>query len=99
MPPNLEAMSSPDRAEHETSSVKDASMPASLLSSGPIDVPSPGSSQDLFNHLLAAPVFADSMESDSRLASVPPDVKLFSDPAGQDRIRELMLEIPILNLE
>ena len=99
MPPNPEAMSSPDWADYETSSLKDASTPASLLSSGPIDVPSPESSQDLFNRLLAAPVLADSTESDSRLASVPPDIELFSDPAGQDRIRELMLELPILNLE
>ena len=101
MPPNPEAMSSPERANHDTSSVKDAPTPASLLSSGPIDVPSPESSQDLFNRLLAAPVLADSTESDSRStdSSVPPDVELFSDPAGQDRIRELMLELPILNLE
>ena len=92
--PDPEAMASPDRAEPDTSSIQAASTPASLLSSGPIEAPSPESSDELFNCLLA-----DSTESDSRLASVPPDVELFSDPAGQDRIRELMLELPILHLE
>ena len=92
--PDTEAMPSPDRAEPDTSSVQAASTPASLLSSGPIEAPSPESSDELFNRLLA-----DSTESASRLASVPPDVELFNDPAGQDRIRELLLELPILNLE
>ena len=92
--PDPEAMASPDRAEPDTSSVQAASTPASLLSSGLIEAPSPESSDELFNRLLA-----DSTESDSRLASVPPDVELFNDPAGQDRIRELMLELPLLNLE
>ena len=91
------AVSSPERAEHEPP--QDASTPASFLSSGTIDVPSLESSPDLFTLLTAAaPVIADSMESASRLASVP-DVELFSDPAGQDRIRELMLELPTLDLE
>ena len=92
------AVSSPERAEHEPP--EDASTPASFLSSGPIDVPSLESSPDLFTLLTAAaPVIADSTESASRLPSVPPDVELFSDPAGQDRVRELMLELPILDLE
>ena len=92
------AVSSPERAEHEPP--EDASTPASFLSSGPIDALSLESSPDLFTLLTAAaPVIADSTESASRSASVPPDVELFSDPAGQDRVRELMLELPILDLE
>ena len=92
------AVSSPERAEHEPP--KDASTPPSCLSSGPIDVPLLESSPDLFTLLTAAaPIIADSTESASRLASVSPDVKLFSNPAGQDRIRELLLELPILDLE
>ena len=92
------AVSSPERAEHEPP--EDASTPASFLSSGPIEAPSLESSPDLFTLLTAAaPVLADSTESASRLASVPPDVEPFSDPAGQDRVRELMLELPILDLE
>ena len=92
------AVSSPERAEHEPP--EDASTPASFLSSGPIDVPSLESSPDLFTLLTAAaPVIADSTESASRLASVPADVEPFSDPAGQDRIRELRLELPTLDLE
>ena len=92
------AVSSPERAEHEPP--EDASTPASFLSSGPIDALSLESSPDLFTLLTAAaPVLADSTESASRSASVPPDVELFSDPAGQDRVRELMLELPILDLE
>ena len=96
--PLLAAVSSPERAEHEPP--EDASTPASFLSSGPIDAPSLESSPDLFTLLTAAaPVIADSTASASRLASAPPDVELFSDPAGQDRVRELMLELPTLNLE
>ena len=96
--PLLAAVSSPERAEHEAP--EDASTPASFLSSGPIDAPSLESSPDLFTLLTAAaPDLADSTESASGLASVPPDVELFSDPAGQDRVRELMLELPILDLE
>ena len=92
------AVSSPERAEHEPP--EDASTPASFLSSGPIEAPSLESSPDLFTLLTAAaPVLADSTESASRLASVPPDVEPFSAPAGQDRVRELMLELPILDLE
>ena len=83
--------------QEDNSSVKDAPTPASLF--GTIDLPSPELSQYLFNLLVAAPVLADSTESDSRLASVPPDAELFSNPAGQDRVRELMLELPTFNLE
>ena len=92
--PLPEAVSSPKWAEHE--SPQDTSTPASCLSSGPILLES---SPDLFTLLTAAaPVIADSTESASRSVSVPPDVELFSDPAGQDRIRELMLELPTLDL-
>ena len=92
------AVPSPEQAEHEPP--EDASTPASFLSSGPIHAPSLESSPDLFTLLTAAaPVIADSTESASRLASVPPDVELFSDPAGQDLVRKLMLELPILDLE
>ena len=80
-------------------SVIDASTPASLFSSGTIDLPSPESLQELLNLLVAASVLADSVESDSHLASVPPDVEPFSDPAGQDCVRKFMLELPTLNLD
>ena len=91
-----EAVSSPERVGHEPP--QDASTPASYLSSGTVLLLE--SSPDLFALLTAPPpVIADSMESASRSASVPPDVEPFSDPAGQDRIRELMLELPTLELE
>ena len=96
--PNSEIMSSPARVDDDNLSVKTASTPASLL--GTIDLPSPESSDELFALLTAAaPVLAASTESASRLASVPPGAELFSDPAGQDRVRELMLELPSLTLE
>ena len=95
--PLLETVSLPEWAE--TDPPQDASTPASAFLFGTNDLPSPKPSQDLFALLLAAPVLADSTESASRLASVPADVELFSDPAGQDRVRELMLELPTLNLE
>ena len=95
--PLPEAVSLPERVDHDPP--QDASMPASAFSFGTNDLPSPEPSQDLFALLLAAPVLADSTESASCLASVPADVKPFSDPAGQDRVRELMLELPTLNLE
>ena len=95
--PNQEAMSSPARVDEDNLSVKTASTPASLL--GTIDVPSPESSEELFTLLTAAPVLADSTESASRLASVPPGAELFSDPAGQDRVRALILELSTLDLK
>ena len=91
-----EAVSSPERVGHEPP--QDASTPASYLSSGTVF--SLESSPDLFAVLTASPpVIADSMQSASRSASVPADVEPFSDPAGQDRVRELMLELPTLDLE
>ena len=94
--PLPEAVSSPERVGHEPS--QDASTPASCFSSGTVF--SLESSPDVFALLTAPPpVIADSMESASRSASDPPDVEPFSDPAGQDRVRELMLELPTLNLE
>ena len=96
--PNQAAMSSPARVDDDNVSVKTASTPASLL--GTIDFSSPASSDELFALLTAAaPVLADSTDSASRLASVPPGAELLSDPAGQDRVRELMLELPTLDLE
>ena len=95
--PLPEVVSSPEQAE--TDPPQDAYMPASAFLFGTNDLPSPDLSQDLFTLLTAAPVISDSVASASRLASVSPDVKLFSDPAGQDRVRELMLELPTLNLE
>ena len=74
------AVSSPERVDHEPP--QDASTPASAFSFGTSDLPSPDPSQDLFDLLLAALVLADSTESASRSASVPADVKPFSDPAG-----------------
>ena len=95
--PNQAAMSSPARDDDDTLSVQTASTPGSLL--GSIDLPLPDSPDTLFTLLTAAPVFAASPESASRLAPVPPGAELFSDPAGQDRVRELMLELPTLDLE
>ena len=95
--PNLEAMSSLEWVDDDNLSVKTASTPASLF--GTIDLPSPASSQELFTLLTAALVLADSTESASHLASVPPGTEIFSNPAGQDRVRELMLELPTLDLE
>ena len=92
------ATSSPEHVENDNSSIVDASTPASLFSSGTIDLPSLELLQDLFTLLTAVPVFAHSAESDSGLVSVPPDVKPFSDPAGQDRVREFTLELSALNL-
>ena len=95
--PLPEAVSSPERADQNPP--QDASTPASAFSFGTSDLPSAEPSQDLFYLLLAAPVIADSTESASRLASVPADVEPFSNPAGQDRVRELMLELPTFNLK
>lgn len=97
------AMSSPVPDDRDAApSVLGASTPASLLSSGPIEVLSPVSSDELFNTLVAsapAVIVADSLESDLRLESETADVQSFSDPAGQDRVRELMLDLPVLYLE
>ena len=92
--PLPEAVSSPERVGHEPP--QDASTPASYFSSGTVF--SLESSPDVFALLTAPlPVIAYSTESASRSASDPPDVEPFSDPAGQDRVRELMLELPTLN--
>ena len=72
------ATSSPEHVKNETSSIVDASTTGSLFSSGTIDLPSPELSQDLLTLLTAAPVLAGSVESDSRLTSVPPDVELLA---------------------
>ena len=95
--PLPEAVSSPERADHDPP--QDASTSASPFSFGTNDLPSPEPSQDRFDMLLAAPVLTDFVESASRLASVPADVEPFRDPAGQDRVRELMLELPTLHLQ
>ena len=94
--PLPEAVSSPERVGHKPP--HDESTPASYLSSGTVF--SLESSPDVFALLTAPPpAIADSTESASRSASDPPDVEPFSDPAGQDRVRELMLELPTLHLE
>ena len=78
--PLPEAVSSPERADHYPS--QDASTPAAAFLFGTSDLPSPEPSQDLFDLLLAALVLADSIESASRLGSVPADVEPFSNPGG-----------------
>lgn len=81
-------------------SVTQASTPAFLIS-GAIELPSPISSQEIFNNLVApAAPLSDSVESDFSLPLGSPSVDRVSVLAGQDRPSELMLdELPLLYLD
>ena len=65
--PLPEAVSSPERADHDPP--QDASTSASPFSFGTNDLPSPEPSQDRFELLLAAPILTDSVESASRVCA------------------------------
>ena len=74
------------------------STPASFLSRAK-DLPSPASSQGLFEKLaVVPPVTSDPSDSDFSFNS--PQIEHTSDLAGQDRPSEVMLdELPLLNLD
>ena len=95
--PSEVTMSPSDPADNETSSMTQVSTPASFLS-GAKDLPSPASSQGLFEKLaVVPPVTSDPPDSDFSFNS--PHIEHISDLAGQDRPLEVMLdELPLLNL-
>lgn len=94
--PAVAAHTSPN----DRGSVTQASTPASLIS-GAIELPSPISSQEIFNNLVApAAPLSDSVESDFSLPLGSPSVDRVSVLAGQDRPSELLLdELPLLYLD
>ena len=89
--PSEVAMSPSDPADNETSSLTQVSTPASFLS-GAKDLPSPASSQGLFERLaVVAPVYSDPLVNsdplDSDISFSSPTIKRISGLAGQDRLR------------
>ena len=102
--PSEVAMSPSDPADNETSSMTQVSTPASFLS-GAKDLPSPASSQGLFERLaVVAPVPSDPLVHsdplDSDISFSSPIIERISGLAGQDRPSELMLtELPLLHLD
>ena len=102
--PSAVVMSPSDPADHEKSPMTQVSTPASFLS-GAKDLPSPASSQGLFDRLaVLAPVPSDPLVHsdplDSDISFSSPTIERISGLAGQVRPSELMLnELPLLHLD